>query len=309
MGKVLVIRGGAIGDFILTLPAIRLIAEGLPDTQVDVLGHKPIAELARASGLVADTRSIEHGPLAGFFAPGAGLDPGWCEYFAGFDLVVSYLHDRDGHFKANLERAGVKSLLEGISKVDPATGEHAARQLARVLENVALFLDDPAPRLDLPDAGDGVSGAVAIHPGSGGAAKNWRLEDWIAVGEAVASRGDSPRLLLVTGEAEHAKRDEVAGAWRARGVDFVHADGWDLPRLGSALAGCRLFLGHDSGISHLAAAVGAPCLLLFGPTDPAVWAPANEAVEVLRSETGQMADIGREPVEEAVARLLGQAGR
>jgi ADP-heptose:LPS heptosyltransferase len=42
-----------------------------------------------------------------------------------------------------------------------------------------------------------------------------------------------------------------------------------------------LFLGHDSGVSHLAAAVGTPCVLLFGPTDPAMWAPPGEYVRVI----------------------------
>jgi len=305
MGKVLVIRGGAIGDFILTLPAIALLKRDLPDACVDVLGYRPIVDLALAAGLADGVRSMEHGPLAGFFAPGTELDSDWSEYFASFDLVVSYLHDRDGWFRENLKRAGVKTLLEGIWKVDPGIGVHAARQLAAVLEQLALYLDDPAPTLELPAAGDETAGMVAIHPGSGGTAKNWRLEDWVRIGESIADRGDGgKRLLLVTGEAEEGKHAAVTEAWRAAGVEFLHAHGWDLPRLGSALGKCRLFLGHDSGVSHLAAAAGAPCQLLFGPTDPAVWAPANVGVEVLRSATGQMADIGFDEVQEAAHRRL-----
>jgi heptosyltransferase-2 len=49
-----------------------------------------------------------------------------------------------------------------------------------------------------------------------------------------------------------------------------------------------IFIGHDSGISHIAAATGAPCVLLFGPTDPAIWAPANENVTVLRAPEGKL---------------------
>ncbi|MFA5058011.1 MAG: glycosyltransferase family 9 protein, partial [Opitutaceae bacterium] len=55
-----------------------------------------------------------------------------------------------------------------------------------------------------------------------------------------------------------------------------------LPALAVQLAQCRLFLGHDSGLSHLAAAVGTPCVLLFGPTDPAMWAPPGGHVRVIR---------------------------
>jgi ADP-heptose:LPS heptosyltransferase len=64
-----------------------------------------------------------------------------------------------------------------------------------------------------------------------------------------------------------------------------------LPQLAERLRGCGLFLGHDSGISHLAAAVGTPALLLFGPTDPAIWAPANPHVRVLRGSGLTMAEI------------------
>ena len=68
-----------------------------------------------------------------------------------------------------------------------------------------------------------------------------------------------------------------------------------LPELACVLQNCALFIGHDSGISHLAAAVGAPCLLLFGPTDPAIWAPQNPQVRVLRSPDLTMGglDLGR----------------
>ena len=286
MGKVLVIRGGALGDFILTLPAIGLLKHGLPDARVDVLGYPSIAQLAIAGGYADAVRPIEHGPLAGFFAAGGDLDEDWCEHIAGFDVVVSYLYDPQGVFRDNLERAGVETLIEGIAKVDPATGEHAARQLARPLESLALYLDDPAPRLALGGRGEAV-GRVAIHPGSGGAAKNWSLERWIRLGIEL----DQP-LLLVSGEAEVDTVAEVVQAWRAAGLDFLQADSWPLAELAGALGESRLFLGHDSGVSHLAAATGTECVLLFGPTDPAVWAPANASVEVIKSSTGEMAGIG-----------------
>lgn len=303
MAKILVIRGGAIGDFILTLPAIALIKEGLPAAQVSVLGYRPIVDLAMAAGVAEEVRSMEHGPLAGFFAPGTELDPDWKAYFGGFNLVVSYLHDQDGHFKANLERAGVKTLIEGIAKVDPNTGMHAARQLAAPLESLALYLEQPGPQLGIPAEQSDGKRRVAIHPGSGGVAKNWQLEYWIELGKQLAA-DHTVQMLLVTGEAEEKKTREIADAWRDAGLEFQHSDGRPLPELAGQLAGCTLFIGHDSGISHLAAAAGAPCLLLFGPTDPAVWAPANPGVEVIRSTSGQMAGISYEEVFERAGALL-----
>jgi heptosyltransferase-2 len=62
-----------------------------------------------------------------------------------------------------------------------------------------------------------------------------------------------------------------------------------------------VFVGHDSGVSHLAAAAGAKCILLFGPTNPDVWAPRNENVQVLRAQSGNIRDLEIEQVEAAVA--------
>jgi heptosyltransferase-2 len=65
-----------------------------------------------------------------------------------------------------------------------------------------------------------------------------------------------------------------------------------------------IFIGHDSGISHLAAAAGASCILLFGPTDPNVWAPKNENVRVLKPPSGRLEDLQIEAVEPALADVL-----
>jgi heptosyltransferase-2 len=69
-----------------------------------------------------------------------------------------------------------------------------------------------------------------------------------------------------------------------------------LTTLANLLQNCSFFLGHDSGISHLAAAVGTPSLLLFGPTDPAIWAPQNAQVRVLRSRNRTLEEIAVEEV-------------
>ncbi len=72
----------------------------------------------------------------------------------------------------------------------------------------------------------------------------------------------------------------------------------DLFELARFLAGARAYIGNDSGITHLAAALGIPTLALFAPTDPAVWGPRGKAVRIIRSET--MADISPETVVDAL---------
>lgn len=303
--RILVIRGGAIGDFILTLPAIRLLRENFPAAQIEILGYEHIIALAHRRYYAEAIRSIEYGPMAGFFVPNSVLAPDLAEYFAGFQQVISYLFDPDGFFAGNMDRAGVKNFLPAYVKIDDS--QHAARQLARPLERLALFLDDPAPLVH-PSPEDfsysreflGASDqpVIALHPGSGSPRKNWPLDHWRQLGTWLSSLEPKPRLMIIGGEADDLQLDELPKAWPE--ADVLIARGLPLPALGAILTRCELFIGHDSGISHLAAAVGTNCLLLFGPTDPAVWAPANPGVTVLQIPYGQLADLSVEEVRQAV---------
>lgn len=286
--RVLVIRGGAVGDFILTLPAIELLRKHIAGVHLEVLGYAPIIELAKAGGLADEIRSLEHASMAKLFVPNAVVDPALVEYLCSFNLVVSYLYDPDGYFRGNLERIGVKTLLEVPHRVEPGKG-HAAEQLARPLEKLAMFLENPAPRLKLK-SGPKPSEAslLAVHPGSGSLLKNWPVERWIAAGRELQQGHPQLKLALITGEAELERgiTGQILNGWR--GLDLVHWDQLPLSELAARLAGATGFLGHDSGISHLAAACGVPCLLLFGHTDPAVWAPRNAGVEIFRQPEGDL---------------------
>jgi heptosyltransferase III len=307
--RILVIRGGAIGDFILTLPAIRLLRENFPDAQLEILGYEHIIELARGRFYADATRSIEYGAMAGFFVPNSDLAPDLVEYFAGFQQVVSYLFDPDLFFENNLRRAGVKNFLPAYARIDDS--QHASQQLARPLERMALFLEDaaaqlyPSPedqRLAEEFLGDSGGQTIAIHPGSGSPRKNWPAENWAALVQWLSQTIPDARLVLVGGEADAAQLAAVTAV--PRGVRIVQAHNLPLPQLAAILQRCRLFLGHDSGISHIAAAVGAPCVLLFGPTDPAVWAPANPNVRVVSADKGDLRELPLPVVQDAVREML-----
>lgn len=288
--SILVIRGGAIGDFLLTLPALRLLREGFPDSRIEVVGYRHICSVVEGRYYADAVRSIEFAPMAGFFNPKSELDPGLSAYFSGFGQVISYLFDPDGYFAGNLRRCGVKNLLCGDPRISDA--RHAAHQLAQPLESLALFLDDPTAKIfpaaaDLAAADSLLAGHrapfVAVHPGSGSPRKNWPLRAWK---ELLADWAARPvTVLAVSGESDS---DRVAELKSEFGSRIVFLDHIPLPVLGAVLGRCDFFLGHDSGISHLAAAAGVPSLLLFGPTDPAVWAPANPGVSVLPAPEGDI---------------------
>src|SRR6202011_1183297 len=104
MNRILVIRGGAIGDFILTLPALKALRDAYPNALIEVLGYKHIAALAEQRFYADAVRSIEYGALAGFFGKEQQLEPELLKYFGSFDLIISYLFDPDDVFETNLRR-------------------------------------------------------------------------------------------------------------------------------------------------------------------------------------------------------------
>jgi ADP-heptose:LPS heptosyltransferase len=290
LNRILVIRGGAIGDFVLTLPAIKLLRDGFPGTHLEILGAKDIAALAEKRFYADAVRSLDSASLARFFAQDSQLPAELSEYFASFDLILSYLFDPDKIFETNARRCGAAIFLAGPSKLD--NSEHAARQLARPLQSIGLSLSDPSARL-FPNDEDrsaarhfrdfGAQRPIALHPGSGSETKNWPIENWIKLGDILLATGH--RLIIIAGEADAERTQKLRAGWSGKSVEF--AENLPLPHL-AALLEAMQFIGHDSGISHIAAAAGARCTLLFGWTDPAIWAPTNPNVTVLRAPQGKM---------------------
>lgn len=303
MNRILVIRGGAIGDFVLTLPAIKLLRDRFPHAHLEILGYQHIAALAEKRFYADAVRSIESASLARFFAKDSELPAELARYFGGFDLILSYLYDPDGIFETNVKKfIGVGKFVAGPSKLD--NSEHAALQLARPLAALGLSLTNPAARLfptdDDRNAIRNVREKTVFHPGSGSETKNWPIQNWIELGNALLANGGD--LLIIAGEADGARTQQLKAVWKGKPVRF--AESLPLPHLAALLEG-RVFIGHDSGISHVAAAAGACCLLLFGWTDPAIWAPANENVTVLRAPEGKIELLDIETVAAALRAALG----
>ncbi len=302
-GKILVIRGGAIGDFILTLPVFAALRRQFPDTRLEVLGYPHIASLAAAGGLVNAVKPIESRPLAGFFARGGDLDFELSSYFAGCNVIFSYLFDPDEIFRDNLARITKAQIIQGPHRPLEGRAVHASEQLLEPLQRLAIFDADSEPRIDLnPASGAQLRPTLAVHPGSGGERKNWPEAAWRELLAKLVEATDLD-LLLVGGEAEEGRLERLAQAVPADRVQVRR--GIPLPALAAELRGCVGFAGHDSGISHLAAAVGLPGLVLWGPTNATVWRPRSDRFEILHGGD-DLGALGVEPVWEALRRRLAE---
>jgi heptosyltransferase-2 len=293
MRRILVIRSGALGDFVLTLPAIRALREAAPRAHVEVVGRTATLEIARGRYYADAIRSIDRADFAPLFAPEGEASPEVVAYLTGFDLILSYLPDRDEVFRQNLERIGVRRLACGDPVPAPDEVRHIVDRLAEPVEAAGIPVKDRTPRVfpneeDGKEAeaflkGRGISESdpfVVIHPGSGGARKCWPAERFARVADEVR-RTTGARVVVPQGPADE---QVVAQMVSEMAVAPVVARGLPLPVLAGALARCRAYLGNDSGVTHLGAASGAPVVALFGPTDPRVWGPRGGRVRVVQGD-------------------------
>ena len=209
--RFLIFRGGAIGDFILTLPVLQALRDRWPDAYIELIGYPHMANLALAAGLVDHVESLDRADAARFFHMAASFSEEQATHIRSFDLVISYLHDPDGVVQANLKATGVKQVIYGSPLVEEG---HAIDHLMKPLETLAIYGEKPSPRLILnAEKGrewlkaHGLFGdVVAIHPGSGSPKKNWPAENFLKLAERL--RESSQKYFMIFGEA-----DAKVAAW------------------------------------------------------------------------------------------------
>lgn len=298
-GKILVIRGGAIGDFILTLPALAALRRQFPEAHLEVLGYPHIIQLAVAGGLVNRAQRIEAPELAAFFARNGQLTEAMVDYFSDFDLIISYLYDPDHIFHDNVSRCTVGQFLACPHRPNEGERTHASKVFLQPLERLAIFDADPVPRLAVQAKGPKAR-RLALHPGSGSERKNWPEQRWADLLQSLVAT-TAHELLLIGGEAEGERLQRLSAALPPHRVRV--AQSWPLAELASALQNCQAFMGHDSGISHLSAALGLPGILLWGESLEEIWRPPSDKVRVLKGNSG-LASLGLGEVLEAVADLM-----
>jgi len=274
----LLIRPGAIGDCIVSLPALQSISGD--DTEVWVAAQNvPLVRFVRRVRAISFT-GLDLLEIYAADAPASLL-----ETLRSFDSIVSWYGTARAEFHKVTERLGLPFVF--LPALPAAGSRHAVDFYLDQARRLGGRDVEAVPRIACPTVARD-EGYIVIHPFSGSRRKNWPLDRFRRVAEALASYG---KVEWCAGPEE-----ELAGAHR-----------WDnLYHLACRLAGARLYIGNDSGISHLAAAAGAPVLALFGPTDPAVWAPRGPSVRIVasRAPDRSMAGIPVEEVTEAAGFLL-----
>lgn len=303
--RVLLVRAGALGDVLLLRPAVVALKKTGARVALLAPAHSGVALVGPGPSEVDGLIPWDRADVARLMGEPADVSPTLRRELGAFDLAIAYT--RNTGFVGSL--AALVPTVVAWDPTPPPGGFHAARYLAEPLIRLG-FEVDPDPPACLPAPGELESAAglaaqlppgfVAVHPGSGSPAKNWPAASFAALLESLAAGGP---WLLVEGPA-----DELAAESLRRRPRAVVAKELPPRVLGALLSRCGLFVGNDSGVSHLAAAFGAPVVALFGPTDPALWRPLGVQVCAPRSPTGRMDDLGLEDVKAACLALSTRQG-
>jgi ADP-heptose:LPS heptosyltransferase len=280
--KILVVRGGALGDFILTLPVLAALRLRFPQHRLEVLGYPSIAALAVAAGLADDVSALESPRFTGLFVPNGSWSGEVSAWFSGFEWIISYLHDPGDIFRRNVARCSAAPFIAGPHRPDETLAVHAAGLLLRPLQALGIHGADPRPRLPLP-ATPRAPPRLALHPGSGSERKNWPEAKWAALLKLLAAQSACD-LLLIGGEAEGDRCARLAAALPAGRAHI--AQNLPIIELARRMQACSAFIGHDSGIAHLAAALDLPGLVLWGGTVLTTWRPQSQRLKILRDPAG-----------------------
>ena len=293
MKRALIIRTGAVGDVVLTLPVLAALKHHYPEIKIDVLGNKTNLSLLIEGGYAETALSIDRREMTSLFVKDGLPSAAIRRIMQTYDLVVSYLPDPDGVFTSNIRQTSNGQVLTGSARPIPHLRTHMTQVLMAVLRPLNIHSMDLPPTLrvppsSVPDCYSTRERVIAIHPGSGGKYKCWPPDRYAALIKRIDALGFRP--LITVGPADDDTLSEL--------LSLVDKDSHflfenrSLTEIAGMLSQCRAMIGNDTGITHLAAAVGTPVIALFGPTDPAVWGPRGQNVHILWGNENIEEDAG-----------------
>ncbi|HUU49605.1 MAG TPA: glycosyltransferase family 9 protein [Nitrospinota bacterium] len=308
--EILIIRTGAIGDIILFLPVLRAIRKRFPDASIEVMGQRDRLSLLEDSCYVDKIVSIEDRDLFSLFVKDANPKDVLLQYLNRFDLIFSFIKEED--FSNNIKKF-CKGNVISIPPFPPDEWKgHIIDYLLDSLKKYGIESSNKTPELyigvDTKKMAEdflktqGINPVrdtiFAIHPGSGSKKKNWPLKKFSEVATWMREKYTA-KILLILGPAEEGMDGEIFDMIKE--INPVLAKNLPLKLLSGLIASCKLYIGNDSGITHISAALGIPTISLFGPTDTDIWGTKGKKVVILK---GDMDSIATEEVKKGIELLV-----
>ncbi len=276
--RITVFKGGALGDFLLALPVLAALRARFPRSRFRLVTAPERSFLADPLGVeVLDSGRREWAGLFDPCAPSGQLR----ELLRDEDLLIAISEAP----LAPLPYLKPAARAISVPSFPPPGGRvHVTDFLFQCLREAGLSLPVPSVFSLRPSALSSVSLSLqpsayfVIHPSSGSPRKNWPGERFAALARAIEKgRGLTP--VVLGGEADGEALGELGRRLKREGAVFV--ENAPLKEAAAVLARASLYVGNDSGITHLAALLGVPTVAIFGATDPRVWAPRGRRVEIV----------------------------
>ena len=299
-GPVLLVQSGALGDSILSLNVADQLAGRFPDLSVEMLGHLDYIRLFPGRSSISAVSDIDTAPLHLLFAdPATELPSAFADYLHRFSAVISWFGQPDTLFARNLCYA-VPGLVFFIDRGPPPGYPHHVVHywLTQLFDTLPAASSSNAPGLragglslspqDTATADTQLSRLLpwpihstdyfVFHPGAGSLGKCWPIDSFVQLAQRFHSCTDY-RVVYLLGPAER-ERFSAKTLETLRNSAPVLSD-LDITSAAALICRSRGFLGHDSGPTHLAAALGVPTVAIFGPTNPTHWQPLGPSVRLI----------------------------
>jgi len=291
--KILLMHQGAIGDLILSLPSFYSIRTEIPGARFEVMGYSHVLSLIHKRFYADAIVSVDRAGVASLYNDDGCMNEELQHYLCQFEKVFIFGGKAQAAVIKNIQQIKDGPEVYFVKTFPESSDVHVTdfqlKQLTMLgfdsphnIPEVFLRAEDISQaqqflhqqRIDMQS-----KPLIAIHTGSGSKAKNWPLENYVSLVQRLyqSCRGTA---LVVEGPAERNLIDNMSEA--LDGITVLALQCLELPLLAAILSQCSLFIGNDSGITHLAAALGVPTIALFGPTDPYVWGPRGKKVFIAR---------------------------
>lgn len=328
--NILVIDFGQLGDVVLSLPALRAIRERFPEARITVAVGKPGAALIEFSGYADATIPVDRVALRDGAKPLSLLRIARLVSSVRrtrFDFVIDLHSLNETNLLGYLSKAPVRLYarrpgrsLDFLSNFRPPPPiedptKHAVDRYLDVLAPLGVQEASRVTRLRPREEDNRVvaqmlkkakvaegSLLVGLYPGAGHPSRRWPLSRFSELAERL-ERNDRVRTVLFTGPEERALLREVRASFNR---STIILDQLTIPQLASALAPLSVFVSNDTGPMHIAAAVGAPVVMLLGQLTPSIFVPLGDQHQVVRRPT--ITDITVDEVYQATSTVLA-AGR
>jgi heptosyltransferase III len=275
--QALLIHQGAIGDFVIVCRLIEFCNRAFGRHRWSYLGKPSHGRLAAALQLIEEVEDFERPGWHLLFTREEKPPQRMVEFIRRFDLILNVVEASGGIFARRVEEICPGKVFHIDPKLPPNYEKHMCEFLTQFHtfshSDLTIETFPVAPHILDQIGRESAAGLALFHPGASSPTKRRPLENFLEMMKEESDVG----ILLGEVELEQFKPAEIEKL-KSMGRMFID---WPLEKVAGLLALSKKFVGNDSGITHLAAAVGADTTVFFVKTDPRNWHPLGPKVTIL----------------------------